>query len=197
MLTDRFDDALIFAHALHRSQVRKGNGTPYVAHLLAVAGIALEFGANEDEAIAALLHDAVEDQGGAATLTTIRERFGNDVAEIVAECSEDEELEIQFGWRRRKEHAVARVSGLSTSARLVSVADKLHNARALLSDYRDQGETLWERFNGGREGSLWYYRAMTEAFREAGALSGPVNELDRVVSELERLAGAAVEDGRG
>lgn len=194
MLTERFDDALIYAHTLHREQVRKGNGAPYVAHLLAVAGLALEFGANENEAIAALLHDAVEDQGGEPTLHLIRERFGDAVADIVAECSEDEELEARFGWRKRKEHAVAKIFRLSAAAQLVTVADKLHNARALLSEYRGQGEEIWERFNGGRAGSLWYYRAMTDALREAGAPSGPVHELGVVVDELERLAAAALQE---
>lgn len=184
--SSRFVDALAFAARLHRDQVRKGTQVPYVAHLLGAASIALEHGADEDAAIAALLHDAVEDQGGAATLEAIRERFGDAVAEIVAGCTDDHETP-KPPWRRRKEAYVAHIAQAPASVRLVSAADKLHNARAILSDYRTLGESLWSRFSGGKEGTLWYYRSLVTAFRSAGT-SPLVEELDLVVSEIERLA---------
>ena len=182
-LTSRFNDAFEFAAVRHAGHVRKGTNIPYIAHLLGVASIALEYGANEDEAIAALLHDAVEDQK--ATLQEIRDRFGAAVAGIVAGCS-DTDVEPKPDWRPRKEAYVAHIPTASPSVQLVSAADKLHNARAILRDYRDVGEALWGRFNGGRDGTLWYYRALVEAFRAAGSMP-LVEELDRVVSELEAV----------
>jgi len=184
----RFDEALAFAARLHRDQLRKGTEIPYVSHLLAVAGIALENGANEDEAIAALLHDAVEDQGGAPTLVEIRRRFGEAVADIVAGCTDTDEVP-KPPWRGRKEAYVAHVASASPSVRLVSAADKLHNARSILADYRRHGERIWKRFAGGREGTLWYYRALVDAFRTHGE-TPLVDELARTVAELERLAAA-------
>ncbi len=184
-LTSRFDDALEFAAVRHSDQLRKGTKIPYIAHLLGVTSIALEHGANEDEAIAALLHDAVEDQK--ATLQEIRARFGNAVAGIVAGCS-DTDVIPKPPWRERKEAYIAHIATASPSVQLVSAADKLHNASAILRDYRDVGEALWERFNGGRDGTLWYYRALADAFRTAGAPLA--EELDRVVSELEDVTSA-------
>jgi len=184
----RFEDALAYAAGLHRQQRRKGTEVPYVAHLLAVASIALEHGADEDEAIAALLHDAVEDQGGAPTLEAIRGRYGEKVADIVAGCTDTDQMP-KPPWRRRKEDYVAHVATASPSVRLVSAADKLHNARSILADYRRLGERVFSRFSGGRNGTLWYYRALVNAFRAHGS-SPLVEELERTVSELERLAGA-------
>jgi (p)ppGpp synthase/HD superfamily hydrolase len=187
-LGTRFEDALAFAARLHRQQRRKGTEVPYVAHLLAVASIALEHGADEDEAIAALLHDAVEDQGGAPTLEAIRGRFGEKVADIVAGCTDTDQVP-KPPWRPRKEAYVAHVASASPSVRLVSAADKLHNARSILADYRRLGERVFSRFSGGRNGTLWYYRALANAFRAHGA-TPLVEELERTVSDLERLAGA-------
>jgi GTP pyrophosphokinase len=185
-LTERFTYALSLACQLHRHQSRKGTQIPYVAHLLAVASIALEHGASEDEAIAAVLHDAVEDQGGPPTLARIRREFGDAVADIVDGCT-DTDAVPKPPWRARKEEYVAKIASKSKATRLVSAADKLHNARAILADYRTQGEALWSRFNGGREGTLWYYRALTDAFM-AAERTALVAELDRVVRELEALA---------
>jgi (p)ppGpp synthase/HD superfamily hydrolase len=185
-LSERFTDALRFAAERHADHVRKGTDIPYIAHLLGVASIALEYGAGEDEAIGALLHDAVEDQK--ATLQEIREHFGDAVSEIVAGCSDTDVLP-KPPWRERKEAYVAHIPTASGSVQLVSAADKLHNARAILRDYRALGEPLWQRFRGGREGTLWYYRALVDAFRTVG--SPLVDELHRVVSELESLASAA------
>jgi GTP pyrophosphokinase len=185
VLGSRFEEALAFAARLHASQVRKGSDVPYVAHLLGVASLALEHGADEDEAIAALLHDAIEDQGGAQAREEIRRRFGDAVTAIVDGCT-DADVTPKPPWRGRKEAYIARIASESPSVRLVSLADKVHNARATLTDYRAVGEALWARFKGGREGTLWYYRALVDAFRQAGA-TPLVDELDRAVSELERL----------
>jgi (p)ppGpp synthase/HD superfamily hydrolase len=187
-LSPLFDEALLWASHLHAAQERKGSGVPYVAHLLGVASIALEYGATEDEAIAALLHDAVEDQGGAAILERIRHRFGERVAAIVEGCT-DTDAVPKPPWRARKEAYVAYVRSASPSVRLVSASDKLHNARSITSDYRAMGDALWSRFSGGREGTLWYYRALVDAHSAAGR-TPLVEELDRVVTELERLAGS-------
>ena len=187
-LSTRFEEALIFATRLHARQVRKGTPVPYISHLLAVAGIVLEQGGDEDAAIAALLHDAVEDQGGRRTLDEIRRRFGDRVAEIVEECS-DAFTFFKPPWRKRKGAYLAHLPQASAAARLVSAADKLHNARTTVADYRASGEAIWGRFNGGREGTLWFYRAMVEALQAGGSFP-LVEELDRVVSELERLASA-------
>ena len=185
-LTTRFEEALVLAVRLHAGQTRKGTDTPYISHLLGVTGIVLEHGASEDEAIAALLHDAAEDQGGRATLEKIRDRFGETVAEIVAGCTDSWTIP-RPPWRMRKKAYIAHLRGASTSVRLVSAADKLHNARTILADYRALGESLWSRFNGGRKGTLWYYRALADVLRDTGP-PPIVEELDRVVSELERLA---------
>jgi (p)ppGpp synthase/HD superfamily hydrolase len=183
---EKFEEALKYAARAHRDQTRKGTNVPYVTHLLAVASIVGENGGTEDEVVAALLHDAPEDQGGEARLEDIRERFGDEVAGIVAANSDTFE-HPKPPWRERKEAYVARVTREPRSARLVSAADKLHNARSVLADLRSVGDDLWQRFNGGKEGTLWYYRALVEAFENAG--SNPVvEELDRVVGELERLA---------
>jgi (p)ppGpp synthase/HD superfamily hydrolase len=185
-LTERFNQALQFAAELHATQVRKASAVPYVAHLLAVTSIVLEFGADEETAIAALLHDAIEDQGGAPTREEIRRRFGDRVVLIVDGCT-DCEVVPKPPWRPRKEAYIEHLACAAPEVRLVSMADKLHNARSVLHDYRTLGEDLWKRFGGGREGTLWYYRAVVEAVRgqEPAEL---VEELDRVVSEIERLA---------
>ena len=181
----RFEEALVYAASLHRDQTRKGSETPYVTHLLAVAAIVGENGGTEDEAVAALLHDAPEDRGGRERLEDIRRRFGDAVAEIVDGCTDTYE-DPKPAWRPRKEAYVERVSTASPSVQLVSAADKLHNARSILADLRAVGEELWTRFTGGREGTLWYYRALVEAYAEAGS-DAVVEELDRVVWEIEAL----------
>ena len=186
ILSSRFEEALLFATKLHAGQLRKGTTIPYVAHLLAVTAIVLENGGNEDEAIAALLHDAIEDQGGDATRQEIRRRFGNTVVAIVDGCT-DSDVYPKPPWRARKEAYIAHLRGASPSVRLVSAADKLHNARAVLADYRTMGEALWLRFHGGREGTLWYYRAVADALHTSGR-TPLIDELERVVSELELLA---------
>ncbi len=188
-LSNRFNDALTYAASLHRNQVRKGSEIPYISHLIIVAGVALEYGADEDEAIAALLHDAVEDQGGAETREDINRRFGERVAEIVSGCSDSDTIP-KPPWRERKELYIAHIIDASPSVRLVSCVDKLCNAWTILKDYRLIGEEIWERFRGGRDGTLWYYRTLVDVFKR-NTNSPAVEELERVVSELERLASQA------
>ena len=185
MLTDRFSQALSLAQKLHAKQVRKGTRIPYIAHLLAVTSLVIENDGDEDEAIAALLHDAVEDQGGAPTLEKIRKQFGDQVAEIVAGCSDTDQVP-KPPWRKRKEDYIEHVRHASKSIQLVSLADKVHNARSIVADYRTHGEAVWSRFHGGQSGTLWYYRALTAAF-QANGHSPLAAELERVVTELEQL----------
>ncbi|WP_066424282.1 HD domain-containing protein [Anabaena sp. 4-3] len=185
MLSERFTQAFIYAHQLHAQQERKGSGVPYIAHLMGVASIALEYGANEDEAIAALLHDAIEDQGGTATREEIRRRFGDTVTAIVDGCT-DSDTTPKPPWRQRKEAYIAHIATASPSMLLVSASDKLYNARAILKDYRLLGESLWQRFQGGKDGTLWYYRALVDAFQKTGN-QPVVAELERVVTEIEFL----------
>lgn len=185
-LTERFTEALAFAARLHCTQLRKGSETPYIAHLLAVASLVLEAGGSEDEAVAALLHDGPEDQGGLPTLMEIRSRFGAVVADIVVECSDSFAAE-KPPWRERKQAYLHHLQSASPSGVLVSCADKLHNARCILSDYRMIGDELWDRFRGGREGTLWYYRALVETYTRRSPPTMLFTELDRAVTELERL----------
>ncbi|MCA1990431.1 MAG: HD domain-containing protein [Coleofasciculus sp. S288] len=187
MLSQRFTDALTYASQLHAQQTRKGGEIPYISHLLGVASLALEYGANEDEAIAALLHDAIEDQGGAATREEIRRRFGDTVTEIVDGCT-DADTTPKPPWRPRKEAYIAHLPQASASVHLVSACDKLHNVRSILNDYRILGDALWDRFQGGKHGTLWYYRSLVDVFRTVGS-TPLIEELDRAVTELEYLVG--------
>ena len=194
----RFEDALVFAAQKHKAQTRKGTAIPYVAHLMQVCGIALENGADEDEAIAALLHDVMEDQD--VTEEELTRRFGPAVAAIVAGCS-DSASSDKAPWRKRKEAYVAHVLTAPRSVRLVSSCDKLHNARAILSDYQALGDTLWVRFNAGRDDILWYYHSLVDAFQEAQERHGErptrvVTELAALVGDLERQT-QEPEHGRG
>jgi (p)ppGpp synthase/HD superfamily hydrolase len=191
MFTPRYNEALEYTAWLHRNQIRKGTEIPYISHLVAVSMIALEYGANEDEAIAALLHDAVEDQGGLPTLVAIRQKFGEPVAAIVEGCTDStadtSKGETKLPWKERKLNYIAHIAEASPSVRLVSTADKLHNAMSILKDYRELGDDLWSRFKGGKTGTLWYYRALVDAFEkvESTLLTQKSNQ---VVTELEQLA---------
>jgi len=185
-LGPRFSTALAFAHELHGAQKRKGTEIPYIAHLLSVAALVIEAGGSEDAAIAALFHDAMEDQGGRPTLERIRKRYGDDVASIVDACS-DAETEPKPPWRERKEAYLEAIPHKDQQTLLVSLADKVHNARAILQDYKVNGEALWDRFNGKREGTLWYYRSLRDQFK--GRTPDPLWEmLDDAVCELDRRA---------
>lgn len=187
-----FEDALTFVTMLHANQLRKGTDTPYIAHLLAVASLVLEHGGGRDEAIAALLHDSIEDQaehypGGAAALRTeIVARYGQSVLDLVEACT-DADVVPKPPWRARKESYISHLDHVSPGARLVSCADKLHNARAIVADLRIHGYALWQRFNGGREGSLWYYQALSGRFQQLGP-NVMAGELARVVEDMKKLA---------
>jgi len=182
-LSARFEEALLFATHLHAKQVRKGSGIPYISHLLAVTALVLEYGGNEDEAIAALLHDAIEDQGGEETRQKIRQRFGETVVEIVNGCT-DADTMPKPPWRPRKEAYIAHLHDASTSVLLVSAADKLHNVRTILTDYRVVGEEIWQRFKAGKEGTLWYYRTLLAVYQTRG-VTPLVLELERTLEKLE------------
>lgn len=187
----RFREALVWAAELHEEQRRKGGNVPYVAHLLGVASIVLEHGGTEDQAIGALLHDALEDQAHRMTPGEIRARFGAKVEEIVEACTDGDAEEQQdrdpARWRVRKQKYIDAIATKPADALLVSMADKLYNARAILEDFREIGDRLWPRFTAGKEGNLWYYRAMLTAFK-ARADNRLWHELDRTVADIERMA---------
>jgi (p)ppGpp synthase/HD superfamily hydrolase len=186
----RFSDALSLATELHAEQTRKGTDIPYISHLIAVASLVMEAGGNEDEYIAALLHDAVEDQGGTSTLRKITELFGKEVADIVMGCTDDmpEIGQEKRPWMDRKTAYIEHLKTASMSIRLVSNADKLHNARAILSDYNEIGEDIWKRFSQPKDKTLWYYRALADEFARNPASTRLSKELNTVVSILERTS---------
>ncbi|MBX5487544.1 MAG: HD domain-containing protein [Mycolicibacterium hassiacum] len=184
-LGGQFAKALVYAEVLHHNQVRKGGGAPYIGHLLNVAGLVINDGGTEAQAIAALLHDAVEDT--TATVEDIRANFGDDVARMVAECS-DTDVRPKPPWRQRKEAHIAHLNTAGADTLLVSVADKLDNARSLLRDYREIGPPLWQRFTVTDPAEhLWYFAELLALYRRRGLTSWMVDELERVVGELKRL----------
>lgn len=185
ILGPRFEEALIYAARLHAQQLRKASGVPYLAHLLGVASLVLEDGGGEDEAIAALLHDAIEDQGGAATRDEIRRRFGDQVTAWVDACTDSETIP-KPPWRARKERLIAEARTADAPVRRILAADKLHNLRSVHADYRRLGEAVWSRFTTGKSGTLWYYRALSDALAN-GPPSPLVAQLAREFIELERL----------
>ncbi len=185
-LGPRFNDAFLYAAAKHASQTRKRTGVPYISHLMAVAALVLEAGGDEDEAIAALLHDVVEDCGGVPVLEEVRQRFGGRVAAIVQGCTDAYTIP-KPEWNSRKLDYLDTLRRAGDEVRLVSAADKLHNVRTILADYRREGDAVWDRFNGHRDGTLWYYRAVLQVLQE-GAPNPLIDELQRVVTELETLA---------
>lgn len=169
--SERFDEALVYAHRLHRAQKRKGTDIPYVAHLIGVASIAIEHGGDEDQAIAALLHDAPEDQGGEETLDEIRRRFGDGVAGIVADCT-DAWTEPKPPWLKRKQEYVAALGSKPSRSLLVSLADKTYNAEAIAADFETLGEAAFDRFSADAAGVRWYYGALSDIFMQR--MNGPL-----------------------
>jgi (p)ppGpp synthase/HD superfamily hydrolase len=190
ILGDRFETALIMAHRLHRSQERKGSPVPYISHLMSVSALVIEEGGSEDEAIAALLHDAIEDQGGSGTRDLLRVTFGDRVCAIIEGCTESE-VQPKPAWRERKERHLAQLVNAPPSVVRVTIADKLHNVRSLLADYDRMGEAIWERFGGGKVGTIWYYREMLVRLRSADNTvsldSASLRELAELVDRLEQL----------
>jgi (p)ppGpp synthase/HD superfamily hydrolase len=187
-LTERFDEAFLLASELHRAQKRKSTEIPYISHLMTVSALVLENGGSEEEAIAALLHDAVEDQGGQATLQRIRQQFGDTVADLVWALSDTDETP-KPAWRERKERYLRHLEEAPLSVLRVSAADKRHNARSIVKDYLLVGEDLWNRFSAPAADQIWYYRSLADVFRRrlGGSLA---SELTRAVADLEWLMGS-------
>jgi (p)ppGpp synthase/HD superfamily hydrolase len=185
-LGPRFLRAFEFAAEKHEHQTRKASTIPYIAHLMGVASLVLEAGGDEDLAIAALLHDVVEDCGGAPMLQEVRRKFGDRVAKVVDGCT-DADTYPKPAWRERKEKYIQHLKKADADTRLVSAADKLNNVRSIVSDYRAIGESVWSRFNGGREGTLWYYRTLRNQFLRHQP-NRITRELELAVDELEALA---------
>lgn len=188
VLTDRFSDALGYAEQLHRAQTRKGNDIPYVAHLMAVAATVLEWDGDEDTAIAALLHDAVEDQGGMKTEGVIRDRYGDRVAGIVLACTDSisEDPTAKAPWEERKRAHIAKLVSAGPDVALVTAADKLHNATAMIRDVRRYGPVTLDRFNADPARLVWYFRAIADALASHEAVV-PVLELRAAADTLQGL----------
>jgi len=184
-LGPRFQRAFEFAVKQHAGQTRKASTIPYIAHLMGVASLVFEAGGDEDLAIAALLHDVVEDCGGAPMLEKIRRRFGSRVAKIVEGCTDAYGLP-KPPWHDRKVSYINRLKKEDDETRLVSAADKLNNVRSILSDYRVIGESVWSRFNGGRDGTLWYYRTLRDEFMRSTP-NRITRDFDLAVRDLESL----------
>ncbi len=204
ILGDRFAAAFSLAFKLHRGQDRKrsederdGPGIPYMAHLMSVAALVLEHGGDEDEAIAGLLHDGPEDQGGQETLDDIRRRFGHRVADVVEACSDTFETP-KPKWRPRKQRYLDHLrQATSPSVFLISVADKVHNLRSILEDYRRIGDRLWERFTGKRDGTLWYYGELLKVYQEKAPArcADLVEEMECLYRELDIAARSQTRPG--
>lgn len=186
-LTERFDDAFRYAHEAHRGQVRKVNSSPYLGHLMGVASIVLDDGGTEEEAIAALLHDCAEDQGGRARLGDIRARFGDHVARIVEDCTDSWDTP-KPPWIDRKREYIAHARSLPPASLRVAAADKVHNAYAILRDLRNTGEEVWALFNAPADDVIAYYEGLVRAMREAGG-GKLVEELERIVKGIQREMG--------
>ena len=199
----RLQRAFRYAADKHAGQTRKQTAVPYLSHLMAVASLVLEAGGDEDMAIAALLHDVVEDCGGMPRLQEVRKKFGARVARIVEGCT-DSFGEPKPDWIERKKDYLREVKHADRETRLVSASDKLHNVRTILADYRKNGEAIWARFNGKKEGTLWYYRALSDEYQRRGP-NRIARELEIAMTELESVTGwkrasakkkAAVNSGR-
>jgi (p)ppGpp synthase/HD superfamily hydrolase len=201
--TDRLTRAVDYARHLHIER-RKGTGIPYMAHLFGVAALVMgeaglsDFPVTEDMVVAALLHDAVEDHGGAARLEDIRQNFGSEVARMVRGLSDTlaEDPEDKEEWEPRKAGYVERLRREPADVRLISAADKLYNARSILEDYRQIGADIWRRFHRSRDKQLWYYDALVDVFKETGKMR-ITEELERVVKELKDISAKDAGPGSG
>jgi (p)ppGpp synthase/HD superfamily hydrolase len=188
----RLQRAFRYAAEKHAGQTRKQTAVPYLSHLMAVASLVLEAGGDEDMAIAALLHDVVEDCGGMPRLREVRGQFGARVAKIVEGCT-DSFGEPKAEWVERKRDYLRELKHADAETRLVSASDKLHNVRTILADYRRDGESIWERFTGRKEGTLWYYRALSDEYQRRGS-NRNTRDLEIAVAQLE--SAVAREQGR-
>jgi len=188
ILGSRFQDAVLLALQIHGGDLRKSTTIPYVSHLFSVCALVLEDGGDEDEAVAALLHDMLEDHPKEITKSEIERLFGERVADIVQLCT-DTPPGYKGGpkppWRKRKAAYVERIREAAYPRCRVALADKLHNVRTIVNDYRKIGNKIWARFKATKEDQLRYHRSLVEAFREASAPAYLINELDSLVTELE------------
>ena len=184
-LGERFADALSYTFALHHRQRRRGSHAPYMAHLMGVSALVMEHGGDEDQAIAGLLHDALEDQRHQTSPEEIERRYGARVRRIVEDCT-DTQVVPKPDWHPRKSAYLAHLEQAADDTLLVSLADKLYNARAILEDHGQIGEEIWRRFGKGRDAQLWYYRSLAELFSRRLPGQPMAAELERVVAELER-----------
>lgn len=177
-----------FALKAHSRQNRKGTRVPYASHLFAVASTVLDYGGNEDQAIAALLHDSIEDQG--VTAGQLRRLFGDNVATMVVACSDSLQKDPakKAPWHQRKQTYLEHLKKAAAPVLLISAADKLHNARSILKDYRRLGDRVWRRFNAGRKDILWYYDTLVEVLQARGRHQSLVEELARTVAGIHRIS---------
>jgi (p)ppGpp synthase/HD superfamily hydrolase len=187
MLTERLSKALALAIEAHDGQLRKETTIPYIAHPMAVAAIALEYGADEDQAMAALLHDAVED-GGAKYAEVIRSKFGDRVADIVNGCTDGvpDNNGIKPPWKQRKESYIAHLKSAPDDVLLVSGSDKLHNARAIVSDLQNIGNRVFDRFSSSKEQTLWYYQSLADIFKTRNTPTAKA--LSETVAQMHALS---------
>jgi (p)ppGpp synthase/HD superfamily hydrolase len=192
-LTDRFTDAMTYTISLHQSQSRKNTDVPYITHLLAVTSLVLEEGGDEDLAIAALLHDAVEDQGGMDRLNEIRQLYGDHVAHIVEACS-DSFTSPKSPWKIRKDYYLDHLKNADNDVLLVSLADKLHNSSTIYKDLLKEGGIIWDRFNGGKEGTIWYYKQLEEIFIKSNLSPILVSQLVEYVNQIEAYGNNTLSD---
>jgi (p)ppGpp synthase/HD superfamily hydrolase len=186
-LTNKLDHAFSYAHEVHAGQFKKGTAVPYLGHLMGVSSIVLGDGGSEDEAVAALLHDAAEDHGGRTRLEDIRSRFGDPVARIVEDCTDSWETP-KPPWLARKQAYIQHARTLPSASLRVSVADKIHNTYGILRDLRNIGEKVWERYDVSADDVLAYYESLVRAYREAGG-GKLVDELERIVRGIQREMG--------
>lgn len=185
-LTQRFEQAFVYAHRLHATQLRADGKTPYIAHLMSVAALVLEIGGDEDEAIAALLHDAIEDQGGEKIRQSIQQEFGDRVTQIVAGCTEMAQYP-PLSWYERKQQYLEHLRHASPSVRRVVLADKLHNVRSLLASLSEEGAEVWHHFNSEQAETLWFYRAVWSVLQEREE-NYWIQLYSQVLGELERIS---------
>jgi len=186
ILSDRYQAALAHAFELHQGQYRKGSRTPYLSHLLTVSALVMENKGDEDQAIAALLHDAVEDRGGLPVLESIRREFGERVADIVDGCT-DSYAQPKEPWKGRKTAYLNKLKSADDSIVLVSLADKVHNARSILIDLKYGDASVWDKFKGGKEDTLCYYQSLVELFDKT-SFTILKNELSQLVDEITNIA---------
>ena len=185
-LTKNYESALIFANRLHQEQIRKINGTPYFAHLLSVSALVLEDGGSEEEAIAALLHDAIEDRGGKKTGNIIRNKFGDEIADIVEGCTE-ECISPKLAWKERKQKYIDDLHRASPKVCRVALADKLHNTISNIEEYYQHGVGIWQNFGEGKKGLVWFYFSIIKAVKETKYSGLLIDKLTRAVLQLEQL----------